>query len=91
MFDLILINAVIPFHYAIGLLEGNEAIKMKCLTLLKSMKPEKNSKMLQWQSTGITLNSAFDSQAFLALSKQSCIQKKCLTCAIGKEILKKWD
>lgn len=91
MFDLILINAVIPFHYAIGLLEGNEAIKMKCLTLLKSLKPEKNSKMLQWQSTGISLNSAFDSQAFLALTKQSCIQKKCLTCAIGKEILKKWD
>ncbi len=91
MKDLILINAIIPFHYALGLLEGNEERKMECLEFLKSLKPEKNSKMLLWKSTGISLTSAYDTQAFLALLKQSCIQKKCLTCAVGKEILNKWD
>jgi hypothetical protein len=91
MYDLILINAIIPFHYAIGLFEGNEEIKTACLKFLKTLKPEKNTKMSQWQSTGVSLSSAYDTQAFLALLKQACIQKKCLTCAIGKEILKKWD
>lgn len=85
--DLLLINAIVPYLYAIGLLEGKMEYRDKAIALLKELPPEKNRMMRQWTKLNQPIESAFHSQAYLALIKQGCNQKKCLLCNIGKEVL----
>lgn len=85
--NLLQINASIPFNYAIGWLLGDETQRNQSIQQLKLIAPEKNSIVLDWQRVGISSSTAFDSQALLAIKKQSCIKKKCLFCGIGKSIL----
>ena len=87
--DLILINAVIPFFYAISLLEGNQFDQQKVLQLLEQIKPEKNRITTEWKNAGVPIQTAFDSQSLLELKNHSCNRKKCLFCAIGKEALQR--
>ncbi len=85
--QLILINVVIPYQYAIGLLEGNNELKIASFEHLKKLPPEKNRIIEEWGKLGLSIKSAFDSQSLLAQQKERCNQKKCLFCGIGKTIL----
>jgi len=85
--DLVFINAVVPFIYAIGLWEGNDAYTKQAMEVLKKIKPEKNSVIKEWKKAGVKVNSAFETQSLLELKKQGCNRKKCLFCALGKSIL----
>jgi len=87
--DLILINAVVPYLFSIGYAQGREDLKRKAKELLKSIPPENNKIVRQWNRLKMNSESAYDSQSFLALQKQGCNQKKCLLCRIGKEVLNK--
>lgn len=89
MVDLIWINVIIPFLYAIGIWEGDNDLKSRSIVLLKQLKHEKNKVVTDWKSLGVKVMSAYDSQSLLALKKQGCSQKKCLFCAVGKSILKR--
>ncbi len=89
MTDLIWINVIIPFLYAIGVWEGDNELKSKAIELLKRLKPEKNNVVTNWNNIGIKVMSAYDSQSLLALKKQSFSQKKCLFCTVGKSVLKR--
>ncbi|NOQ71205.1 MAG: DUF2851 family protein [Crocinitomix sp.] len=85
--DLIFINAVVPYIYAIGLWEGNDAYAQQAQKILKQIKPEKNTIISEWKKTGLNVASAFETQSLLELKKQGCNRKKCLFCALGKTIL----
>ncbi len=85
--DLLKINVCIPFNYAIGWLQGDDVQRNKAIQQLKLIAPEKNTILKDWNSMGISALNAFDSQALLALKKQSCIKKNCLFCGIGKSLL----
>jgi hypothetical protein len=85
--DLIFINAVVPYIYAIGLWEGNDAYNQQAQEILKQIKPEKNTIITEWKKTGVKVRSAFETQSLLELKKQGCNRKKCLFCALGKSIL----
>lgn len=89
LIDLFMINAVVPFIYAIGLLEGNKDLKEKAIQLLHEISPEQNKIISEWKSVGLKLDSAFDSQSLIELKNHGCNRKKCLFCAIGKSALKR--
>ncbi|MFT5820133.1 MAG: hypothetical protein ACI8ZM_001367 [Crocinitomix sp.] len=89
--DLIFINAVVPYIYAIGLWEGNDDYTKQAQHILKQIKPEKNTIISEWKKTGVKIGSAFETQSLLELKKQGCNRKKCLFCALGKTILSRAD
>ena len=57
------------------------------MTLLEKIPAEKNSIVAGWQTIGIEINTAYDSQAFIQLKKCYCDEKKCLRCRIGHKVL----
>jgi len=83
----ILINAVVPFLFCYGQLKGNELLKEKALSLLEQIPAERNIIITNWKNTGMKIESAYDSQAFLQLKKMYCDEKKCLRCRIGHKVL----
>lgn len=86
--DLIIINVVAPLLYAYGKYHSEEKWKEKAADLLMKLKPEENNILRKWKSAGMQPESAFDSQGLIELYNNSCIQKKCLTCNIGTNLLK---
>ena len=85
--DGILINSIVPFLYCYANYKNYDDLKDKALQMLEKIPPEKNAIILQWQSHGISSDSAYDSQALLHLKKQYCSQKDCLRCRIGLKVL----
>ncbi len=85
----ILINTAAPILFANGIHKDNEADKEKALMVLSSVKAESNRITKNWKSLGISMKSAFDSQAAIELYNNYCLKKKCLHCNVGAEIISK--
>lgn len=86
--ELILINAVIPFLFALGLKNGDTELKEKAVNYLSDIKPETNSVIMLWRRMGVEIKSAFETQALIEQKNEYCSKKKCLFCAIGIQLLK---
>ena len=86
--DLLIINAVVPFLFANGILQDNQAMKDRALELLLQLKPEQNNILLMWSKSGVVATSAFDSQALIEQKNELCSAKKCLFCSIGTKLLR---
>lgn len=86
--DRILINVVAPIRFAYGLWMKEQRFKDSALSLLESVKAEDNRLIRNWIATGVSVDSAFESQSLLHLKAKYCDEKKCLHCAIGQQILK---
>jgi len=84
----IIINAVIPTLYFIGKKQGEQKRIKKASDFLENTPPEKNAVIDKWKELGVPVRNAFDSQALLELKKTYCDCKRCMSCAIGHEILK---
>ena len=56
--------------------------------LLKVIKLEKNSVVKKFIDSKKLIHSAAESQALIHLYNFYCIPKKCLTCSIGKQLIK---
>lgn len=85
--DNIIINTVIPIVFAYGLYYNEEEYKTKSLQWLQALKAESNNITQQWLDVGIENKTAFDSQAFIHLTKNYCHLKCCLQCAVGYKII----
>lgn len=86
--DLVLINAIIPTIYNYGQTLSKPALKERALGWLEQLKPEKNRIVNQMRTTGFSISSAHASQGALQLYKSHCSLRKCLSCAIGVNLLK---
>jgi hypothetical protein len=84
----IFINTVCPMLFVYGQYKQNEDLMQKAQDWLQKIKPEKNSIIKNWESIGEKAKNAHHSQALLQLFNNYCSSKKCLSCAIGLEILK---
>ena len=82
--NLLVINVFIPLYLAII----KEESTGEFLEELMTIKPEVNNIVNQWKKNGVKITSLWDSQAILQLDKQYCSRNKCLSCRIGKSILK---
>jgi hypothetical protein len=85
----IILNSIVPFMFAYGSSRANETLKDKALSILESMKPEKNKVVDCFGKSGVTADSAFFSQAMVQLKTQYCDKRKCLYCHIGAKVLLK--
>ena len=84
--DVIIINAIVPLYYLIG--EKEEKYNAYATTLLGSVKAEQNAIVKKYRNAGKEIKSASDSQALIQLYNFYCSPKKCLTCSIGKQLMK---
>ena len=85
--DIVLINTVAPLYYAYGEITGNYALTDKAITLLESLRPEKNSIVDNFVRAGIDCDSALTSQALIELKRSYCDARKCIYCKIGHRLL----
>lgn len=86
--DLILINTVIPFMYAFARHRGSEEYMERSIDLLSKIKAENNYITRIWDSAGIAISSAADSQAVIQLQKEYCDNKRCMFCRFGYQYMK---
>ncbi|HEY4291181.1 MAG TPA: DUF2851 family protein [Puia sp.] len=84
----LLINAFVPVLFAYGLLRKEPACREKALAWLAAEKPEKNTRISNWQRLGVEVRTAADSQSLLELKKTYCDDRRCLDCAIGQALLR---
>lgn len=89
----LIINVVIPIRVAHSLYRQKEDILSK--KWLNELKAEKNNVISLYkplekaQNSNFKIKTATQSQSLLELYSQYCNLKKCLSCEVGKEILKK--
>ncbi len=86
-FDLLLINALAPFLYFYGIHTGRHDLKQKAIRWLKQTPPENNKVTRSPEYSGLSLSSAWHSQALLELSSQYCNTRQCARCAIGRYVM----
>ena len=86
--DLLTINAVVPVMFAYGQCSKKESLKSAAMDLLATVPAENNSIIRSWSASGIPVNSAFDSQALLQLRNEYCTAGRCISCPVGKSIIK---
>ncbi|MFV5686157.1 DUF2851 family protein [Flavobacterium sp. GB2R13] len=87
--DLIVINTIIPLQFAFAKSQGKEILE-DLIDLLSEVAPEKNAIIDKFSSFGIQPKSAFETQSLLQLKNEYCNKSKCLECAVGMELLKKY-
>jgi len=83
----ILINAIVPFLFALASYSKNDVFKTKAFHILESLKPELNVITRKFVPLGFGLKSALDSQGLIGLKKEYCDSFQCLHCKIGVNIL----
>ena len=83
------INAVVPFVFLYGRLQGRPECEARALSLLEQLPAEKNALVKQWAAIGLEPENAGESQALLTLRSEYCQPRRCLECAIGHCLLKR--
>ncbi|MFA7274654.1 MAG: DUF2851 family protein [Crocinitomicaceae bacterium] len=87
--ELIILNSFVPFLFWLGETRGEIRWQNRAFELLILLPAENNHILQKMKQAGFELHSAYDSQAVMELNREMCTRKKCLTCAIGNEILKR--
>lgn len=86
--NLLIINAVVPFLFALASYNKNGNFKEKAVCLLEQLPAERNQIIKKYENLGFKALNAFDSQGLIELKKSFCEPLRCLTCKIGVHILK---
>jgi hypothetical protein len=89
MTDNIIINTVVPSLFAYGVVFNNNGYKQRALRWMEETQYENNRIIRKFKETGLSVRSAFDTQALLELKKRYCDQQRCLECAVGNALLKR--
>lgn len=83
----LIVNSIVPVMFEYGIQTSSEDLKEKALLFLQQLPAEENYLVRHWREAGIIIKSAYDSQAFIQLSRRYCEDKKCLRCRIGHKVL----
>ena len=86
---LLIINTIAPILFAYARHTANLPLQDRALQWLEQIKPEQNEIIRHWAELGRKPQSAYDTQALIQLKNEHCNHKKCLSCQIGNNILKK--
>ncbi len=84
----IIINTVAPLQAAAGKWYGQHELIERACALLQQLPAEKNQVTRLWTTLGWPANSAFQSQGNIQLYRHYCEKRRCLSCAIGNQVLK---
>ncbi len=85
--DLIIINTILPIQFAYAKSQGKEGAE-NLIQLLEEIQPENNAVIQKFEGFGIQSTTAFQTQSLLQLKNEYCNHSRCLSCAIGIELLK---
>lgn len=87
--ELIIINTLVPFLFAHGQINGDQAMINRSIAILEELPAEDNAMVRKWISFGVKCESALTSQGLLWLDKTYCSMFRCLECSIGHAVLKR--
>lgn len=79
----IIINTVVPLLAAYAHHRNQPTYIDRAIGLLEQLPPEHNRITARWAELGLSVRTAFDSQASIELFNEFCGPKKCLSCQIG--------
>lgn len=84
--DLLVINTLLPlkFYHAKSL---HNAEDITLLKLISQMTKEENNILKNYESLGVNISNAMESQAILQLYHRYCSKNNCLQCAVGNHLL----
>lgn len=85
----ILINVAVPLLACYSKYTQDEGYMDKAFTVLQFLPAEKNSILEMWEDVGLKVTTAFDSQALIEQYTLGCEAKKCLSCPVGTELLRR--
>jgi hypothetical protein len=88
LIDRVIINAVIPVLFSYGHHQVNDEVRKKALDWLEAMPAESNRFTAIFTGLGKKPAHAGESQAMLTLKQEYCDAKRCLSCAVGNQLLK---
>lgn len=91
MVNNIVINTVVPTLSAYGLYHHREEMKEKAVQWLQQTAPELNHITKGFLNISVANTSAFESQALIELKNEYCHHRRCLQCAVGNALLKRWN
>jgi len=86
--NLLAINLVVPLWYAYGQYMDDSSWQDKCFDLLQEVKAEQNFIIKRFQQINWNPENAYDTQGMIGLHNNYCLQKKCLECKIGQNLLR---
>lgn len=85
----LLINALVPTLFAQGRKLGRPRLVERALSLLEQLPPERNHVLDGWDGVGLRADSAARGQALIELRHSYCSAKRCLSCGIGNQLLRR--
>lgn len=85
---LLAINFVVPLWYAYGQYMDDSSWQDKCFDLLHEINAEQNFIIKRFQQINWQPENAYDTQGMIGLHNNYCLQKKCLECKIGQNLLR---
>lgn len=84
--DLVMINTIVPLQFAY-FRSRDEEIQEGLIEMMHQIKPESNVIIDKFKELGLSVTNAFETQSLLQLKNEYCNLKKCLSCAIGIQLL----
>lgn len=85
--QLLIINLVCPFLTCYAQYTGDTCLAELAVDLLEKLPPEKNSLITAKTKAGLTIQSAYDSQAIIQLDTAYCKPRRCIECQIGRHYI----
>lgn len=84
--DLVIMNTLIPIKFSYAEHLGHD-VNEGIVQIMSDIKKEKNSIVVGFETVGVAIKSAKDSQAILQLHNEYCIKNRCLQCTVGNSLL----
>ena len=84
----VIINAAIPLLVCYAQQQGNRAFLERAVAWLEELPAERNHLTRLWEQLGLSVRSAFDSQACIELYNHYCATRQCLRCSVGVSLLR---
>jgi len=83
----LIINGIAPYMFLFGKKNGMQAYCDYAIQLLEQLPPEHNVILKNWSKFGMVSTNAFESQSLLFLHKKYCLEKRCLECQFGNNMI----
>ncbi len=84
----LLINTVVPLLVAYSKAKDEPRLMDRAQEILQHVPAETNRITKVWTGLGVSVKSAFDSQALIEQYNNLCQKRQCLNCAVGASLLK---
>lgn len=85
---ILFLNSLVPLGQAYALAHGDEVTAQKIEEYTYLLAPESNRITKRYSTAGLAPEHAHQSQAMVHLYKNFCKEKRCLSCGLGKWMLK---